>query len=73
MELQQRHIGNVVVLDIGGQLTLADGSVRLSAGSRRRRIRTSDTPKSGAIGRSGHCQTPRRHRRPSPPLSTNYG
>ena len=29
MELQQRQIGNVVVFDISGQLTLADGSVRL--------------------------------------------
>ena len=29
MELEERHIGNVVVLDIGGQLTQADGSVRL--------------------------------------------
>ena len=29
MELHERHIGNVVVLDISGQLTLADGSVRL--------------------------------------------
>ena len=29
MELQERHIGNVVVLEISGQLTLPDGSVRL--------------------------------------------
>ena len=29
MELQERQIGNVVVLDISGQLTLEDGSVRL--------------------------------------------
>ena len=29
MELHERQIGNVVVFDISGQLTLADGSVRL--------------------------------------------
>ncbi len=29
MELQERHIGNVVVIDISGQLALADGSVPL--------------------------------------------
>ena len=29
MTVQERRVGNVVVLDIGGQLTLADGSVRL--------------------------------------------
>ena len=29
MELQERHIGNVVVLEISGQLTLPDGSLRL--------------------------------------------
>ncbi len=29
MELQERHVGDVVVLDISGQLTLGDDSVRL--------------------------------------------
>ncbi len=29
MELQERHVGDVVVLDLRGQLTLADGSERL--------------------------------------------
>ncbi len=29
MELQERHVGDVVVLDLSGQLTLADGSGRL--------------------------------------------
>ena len=29
MELQERHVGEVVVLDLSGELTLADGSERL--------------------------------------------
>ncbi len=29
MDLQERHVGDVVVLDLRGQLTLADGSERL--------------------------------------------
>ena len=29
MELQERHVGDVVVLDLSGQLTLPDGSQRL--------------------------------------------
>ncbi len=29
MELQERRVGNVVALDISGQLTLEDGSMRL--------------------------------------------
>ena len=29
MELQERHVGAVVVLDLSGELTLADGSERL--------------------------------------------